>query len=274
MINVIAEIFLKKTAAKLNYFFEKNVYIFNSITFKNKSDMATFRYFFIFYVYFLFSTTGAIAQTDSKETLKWVEVQADKIETTMNGVIRSQEPADLLLKLMDVYLIFETVTLAGIYCAEVREAAQIGRNHCDILNFKLGKDLNTILLRATNAREAAHRMKIAALACATESPSGVPEKGMKMIDMIRADAAIANSYLADGLAAEDFHILSQKVEYAIRVLYDILHIANTLQGFENVALNATKAIEHCESVVKARNWTEVKREVDKALFFINSIEKM
>ena len=208
------------------------------------------------------------AQTDSAETMHWVQKQAERIDTLLRDATRSHDHVNIIFRLMDAYLLFDAVTLAGVYCPDVREAAHKGRNYADVLNFRLEKDMNSNLLRATEARLQAEKMRFFARVCLEskpDSPPAAPQPAFRPTDIIRQDAGIVVLDLTDGMAAEDFHILSQKLEHAIRVLHDVQHLAATFDQCEGVSASAQKAIVHCEAALVARNWTEVNREVEMAL---------
>lgn len=210
------------------------------------------------------TSSRSVAQTDSAETMRWVEKQAERIDTLLRDATRSHDQVNIIFRLMDAYLLFDAVALAGVYCPDVREAAQKGRNLSDVLNFRLEKDMNSNLLRATEARLQAEKMRFFAQNCSENKPEK-PLPAFRPADVIREDASIVALDLTDGMAAEDFHILSQKLEHAIRVLHDVRHLAATFSQCGVVSTIVDEAIGYCESALAARNWTEVKRAVDKAL---------
>lgn len=212
----------------------------------------------------------AQAQTDSLCTLQWVEKQADRVDNMLNSAIRSQDPVNLIYRLMDAYLIFDAVTVAGLNCPDVREAALAGRNLSDVLNYRLEKDLNSMLTRSTLARNEAEKMRLAAQACPRVDEKG-SESAFSPRDVIVQDVFIIELDLTDGLAAENFHVLSQKVEHARRTLHDIEHIAATMDDCQPVVHLSQSAIAECDNILKARNWTEVKNSVNAALSVVRRI---
>jgi hypothetical protein len=205
--------------------------------------------------------TPVAAQSDTPETLQWIETQSSRIDTLLLNAVQGHDQLNIVLRIMDAYLIFDAIALAGVYCPGVREAAQEGRNQCDVLNYRLKKDMNSNITRAVEARLQANRMMQAARQCRGESVA----VGFAPIDIIREDAAIVALDLSDGLAAEDFHILSQKIEHAIRLLYDIQHVSATLNNCQSVYDSAQKVINHSEAALGAFNWVEVNRSIAAAL---------
>ncbi|MCY7329266.1 MAG: hypothetical protein LH618_12005, partial [Saprospiraceae bacterium] len=103
------------------------------------------------------TTTG-----DNPETLAWVLKTADVLENRLNDAVADADVAGLLIKLMESYEDFEAVALTGLYCHEARTAAELGRNHCNWLtNYAREKDLNSLILRAQDARMQAAKMRMA-----------------------------------------------------------------------------------------------------------------
>lgn len=207
----------------------------------------------------------AIAQTeDCVETLLWVEQQASRVDTMLHNAVVSHDHTSIVFSLLDAYLIFDAVSVAGVYCATVREAAQEGRNQCDVVNYRLEKDLNTNLARATSARIQAERMRNGAKQCKAQlSPS--TEAVFLPKDVIQKDAKIVLLDLEDGLASGSIHILAQKLEHAVQVMYDIQHLALTLADCREVYRASQQIVRACESALAARNWTEVKKGVNEAI---------
>lgn len=212
-----------------------------------------------------FYCTPAAAQTeDSPETLQWVERQATRLDTILNSAIVSQNQAGILFSLLDAYVIFDAVSVAGVYCTAIREAAQQGRNQCDVVNYHMEKDLNTSLARAAKARIQAENMRKAALQCnRTVYPE--PQSAFLPKNTIVEEAAIVRLDLEDGLASGSIHILSQKLEHAIQVLYEIQHLSLTLNDCREVYQTSRLLVRDCEQALAARNWTEVHKALDTAL---------
>jgi hypothetical protein len=213
----------------------------------------------------------ANAQTDSLCTLTWVENQSGRIDSMLNSAIRSQDPVNMIYRLMDAYLIFDAVVVAGLNCPNVREAAVAGRHQTDVVNYRIEKDLNSMITRSTMARYEAEKMRLAAQACPRADVQG-SQSAFSPRDIIIESAVIVELDLTDGLAAGNFHILSQKVEHAIRTLHDIEHIAATLDNCSDVIVVSRAARLSCENIQKARNWTEVKAHVDAAVTTARSIK--
>ncbi len=221
-------------------------------------------------VLFFFPKIG-FTQIDSKETLQWVENQSGKIDTLLNDAVQSPDQTSMIIKLVDAYLIFEAITLASLYCSEVRVAAHIGRNQTDILNNRLEKDMNSIYVRAIQARSEAQKMRSAAQECRNAASEFPPVETFLPADIIREDAHIVELELSDGLAVNDLHILYQKLEHTIQVLHEMEHLALTLSDCSKVAETAAKTILLCEAALAGRNWIEVKKSVEEALVLTKSI---
>jgi hypothetical protein len=205
------------------------------------------------------------AQHDSPASLAWANKQANRIDSILTNAIMGQDHLNILLKLSQVYTLFDAVTISGMYCAPLRAAAQAGRNEADIVNFRLEKDLNTVIIRATLARSFAEKMRMAVGTCAP-AVDGRPEEEVFMPSkVIHDDAEIVMLDLTDGLAVGDAHILSQKLEHAIRVLFDIEHLASTLDSCTGVLASAQRAVTHCEAALAAQNSKQVDTAVQAAI---------
>ena len=212
-------------------------------------------------------------KTDSPQTLQWVQRQTDRIESLLSNAMRSSEPVEIVIQLANCYQIFDVVAMAGLYCTNVRVAAEAGRRQCDVINYRLEQDLNSKLERAVEARKHAARMKAAAIACQSEINAQNAESAFTPNDLLRHDAQMAELDLLDGMSTYDLHILSQKVEHAIRLLYDVEHLANSMFNCTFQRDRAEKAIEHCQDALGAPNWHEVHESVQLALSQIRAIQK-
>lgn len=226
------------------------------------------RFFLLPIIFCCFGTTPqANAQADAPETLRWVESQARKIDTLLESAIISHEHVNLILRLTDAYLLFDAVSLAGLYCPEVRESAHQGLNLTDVVNYRLEKDLNAAVVRATLARAQAEKMRLAAQRCGTvtaQTPD-ISGKTFSPAEVLAEEAHQVELLLSDGLAVRDFHILSQKLEHAIRLLHEVEHIASSFDDCREPAGAAARAIIACETALGAPNWMEVNRQVNTAL---------
>lgn len=218
----------------------------------------------IVFCIFLLAQAPLSAQADSAETLQWIENQSGKIDTLLQDALNNPDQLNLVFRLMDAYLLFDAVAMAGVYCTDIRESAQMGRNLTDVLNYRLEKDINSGVVRASEARIQAEKMRAATQACRNTLPANAV-KTLSPADIVREDVRHIELMLNDGLAVGDMHILSQKIEYALRVLQDIKNLATTLPQCPLVAAKAETAILHAEAALSARNWTETTRSVQKAL---------
>lgn len=205
---------------------------------------------------------------DSPEMLKWAMTEARTIDSVLNHAIRGGDQANLLLRMIDTYFSFDLIVHAGLYCDGARIAAEAGRSQTDLVNYFREKDINTIFLRATNARESASRLMEASAACLRaiegQSKQDRPE-AIKPVDIIRSDAMIVELDLADGLAARNIHILTQKVEHAVRLLHDIERIAVSLQNCRPVENASISAAEACSRALQSANWLDLTTNIEEAL---------
>ncbi|MFZ4783759.1 MAG: hypothetical protein ACOYLC_15705 [Armatimonadaceae bacterium] len=213
------------------------------------------------------------SQADSPQALQWVERQSGRVDSMLNDAMRGSEPIEILIRLTDAYQIFDAVAMAGVYCTDVRSAAEAGRRQCDVINYRLEKDLNSVLQRVVEARRQARFMKEAAKTCQITPVKVVPEKVFTPNDLVVHDAYMAELDLLDGLATQDLHILSQKLEHAIRALYDVEHLAFTLSGCDIPMRLAESAIMHCQDALGAPNWLELHRSVKSALANVQAIQQ-
>lgn len=212
---------------------------------------------------------------DSPQTLEWVIQQANRVDNELANAMRSSEPIEVLIKLADCYILFDAVALAGVYCTNVRAAAEAGRRQCDVINYRLEKDLNTKLRRAVEARRFAVQMREAANICLQTSKQDQARTldSFAPVELIWHDAQMVQLDLADGLASKDLHILAQKTEHAIRLLHDIAHLAVSLNTCEKPTELSEIAILQCEAALAAPNWTEVHQQINKALDTVDQIRR-
>lgn len=212
---------------------------------------------------------------DSPQTLEWVIQQANRVDNDLANAMRSSEPIEVLIKLADCFILFDAVAIAGVYCTNVRAAAEAGRRQCDVINYRLEKDLNTKLRRAVEARRFAIQMREAANICLQTARQDQTRTldSFAPVELIRYDAQIVQLDLADGLASKDLHILAQKTEHAIRLLHDIAHLASSLEACDKPATLAEKAILHCEAALAAPNWTDVHQQINMALEVVGQIRQ-
>lgn len=216
------------------------------------------------------------AQTgDSPEILKWAMTEARTIDSVLHHAMRGGDQATLLLRMLDTYFSFDLIVHAGLYCTEARVAAESGRSQTDLVNYYREKDLNNIFLRATLARESASRLMAATAVCLEQDgvqEQSNPAESLKPVDIIRSDAQVVELDLADGLASKNIHILTQKVEHAVRLLHDIERIAGALPGCKTVETAAVEAASACSRALQSANWLDVTSNLETALYQTNVIK--
>ncbi|MBX2889536.1 MAG: hypothetical protein KF734_01290 [Saprospiraceae bacterium] len=229
---------------------------------------------FLFILIFAFNPHGVFANnSDSPETLEWVRRTASKIEKTLNDAINTNDWAYLLTKLMQMNEEFESVAFAGLYCHEARSAAEMGRYYCNWLNsFTEGNDLNSVIVRATEARLQARRMANAAAVCLLEQDKDTPSTSFKPSDILQSNSSVIRLDLTDGLASKDFHILAQKLEHAERVLRDTEVLSKGLLGCERVTEAALVCLEHTRNALLSREWQSVSDNIALALAQVEAMK--
>ncbi len=202
---------------------------------------------------------------DSPETLEWVLKISNALEERLKDAVAAPDVANLLIKLMESYEEFEAVALMGLYCQEVRVAAERGRNECNWLtNHAQEKDLNTLIIRAQNARLQAIKMRDEALVCLKVAKQTTPDISFTLADIIRSNAETIEHDLADGLASQNFHVLSQKIEHAERIFYDTEVLAVRLGNCETVRDAAREGIQACMDALSSPNWALINTHIQKA----------
>lgn len=222
-------------------------------------------------LYFGLSVSVA-AQQDSGATLEWVERQAGRIDLFLADAIQAQVHTTLLINMLEAHRWFDAVSLAGVYCVEVRKAALEGRRLTDVVNQYLGEDYIAGVQHATNARNAAEKMRLAARACASDlrPPMAI---AFTPTDVIREEVAMAKLLLEDGLAAEDMHILSQKIQYVIRLLTDVQTLAASLDTCDKTEKRAKWALERAEAILYASDWPEVAGLTQEMLVSLQALSE-
>ena len=209
------------------------------------------------------------AQTgDSPDMLKWAMTEARTIDSILDHAIRSGDQANLLLRMIDTYFYFDLIVHAGLYCDGARIAAEAGRSQTDLVNYFREKDLNSLLLRATEARKSAIRLMESSAVClraVEEQTKQDPAEALSPADIIRADALVVELDLTDGLASRSIHILSQKVEHAVRLLHDIERIAVSLPNCRTVENASISAAAACSRALQSANWLDVTANLEEAL---------
>jgi len=214
---------------------------------------------------------SAFEQADSPQTLQWVERQAWRIDSMISDAMRGSEPIEIFVRLTDCYQVFDAISMAGLYCTDIRAAAEAGKNQCDVINYRLGKDLNSKLQRAVEARKQATLMKEAAKAC-QQKPTKTTN-GFTPNDLLRHEAHMAELDLLDGMTTEDLHIMSQKLELAIRTLYDVEHLARSLSDCSIPLEMAERAVMDCQAALAAPNWHVVHLSLKSALAKVQAIQQ-
>lgn len=203
---------------------------------------------------------------DSPETLEWVLKISNGLEERLKDAVAAPDVANLLIKLMESFEEFEAVALMGLYCQEVRVAAEQGRNQCNWLtNHSQEKDLNTLIQRAQNARLHAIKMRDEANLCLKAVLLHPPDQSFTFADIIRSNADAIEHDLSDGLASQNFHILSQKIEHAERIFHDTEVLATRLNNCEAIRNAAREGILACAEVLASPNWASIHVHSQKAL---------
>jgi len=208
--------------------------------------------------------------TDNRETMLWVQRQADRIETVLHDAVRSQEPLNLLLKMHWAWREFDAVAQAGVYCHAAREAAEHGRAECDLLNNERKQDANSMLIRAVEAREFALRMRRATADCFAESEQNAAT-GVNTVatfaprDVLYRDAEIVELDLSDAKSTKDFHIIAQKIEHSMRVLRDAEQLAASMGTCEEALEAARAAMASCREALLSKDFDTAAPHIGAAM---------
>lgn len=219
---------------------------------------------------FFAANDNACAQSDATATLEWVKRQSIRLDSMLEHARVGGDHLNMVLKLSQAYPVFDAVATTALYCPEIRDAAQQGRNEADIINFRLEKDLNSIIIRVSLARQFAIRMKHAADLCGRSDTGALFIAPMEAVYAAAADAMLE---LSDGQAVQDMHILAQKLEHTIRILFEIEHLASTMEMCSHISGMAREAIANCERAVSAQNTKETTAAVNAALQGIRRIKE-
>jgi hypothetical protein len=210
-------------------------------------------------------TTAKAHPGDAPETLDWVIRTATQIENSLSDAVLTTDWSNLLIKLMEAHDEFDAIALTGLYCHEARTAAETGSTFCNWLNKSdMDIDLNTCIVRATEARLQAIRMKNAAEACLHDARQNPPDTTFALADIIRSNAETIEHDLSDGLASEDFHIFSQKIEHAERVFHNTEILAATLIDCDEVYLAAREGLRACSAALLSDEWGAAVKHIQVA----------
>lgn len=211
-------------------------------------------------------------QQDNKETLDWVQRRALHIKGQLTDAINMNDQSLLLVRLMEAHREFESIALAGLYCPDVRVAAEHGRSASNWLNnYTKDKDLNSCMVRAGEARTQAHKMGEAAEKCAVLCGEG-SQKSFCPADLLTVNAELAQHDLNDGLASNDMHILSQKVEHARRIFMECQNMASSMENCGPAWLAATAAEQECSAALSSGSFATAIVHVQSALDYVQRLK--
>ncbi|MDO8366929.1 MAG: hypothetical protein Q7T20_09045 [Saprospiraceae bacterium] len=211
---------------------------------------------------------------DSRTTLQWAEAQAIRVESLLKDAMREVEPYYIVIRLTNAYQAFDAVASADLYCIPARSAAESGRKHTDVINYRLGKDLNSVLQRTVEARQQATKMGQAARACQAENAHlANTENEFSPSDILRYDALLAELDLSDGLASASMQLLSQKLDHAIRLLHDVEHLAGSMSDCQIPLQSAEEAVLNCQQALAAPNWEAAQKLVRLAMANLKDIQQ-
>jgi hypothetical protein len=210
---------------------------------------------------------------DDRATLVWVQRQADSINQVLAPAVKLSEKYEFFTRLLRAHELFAAVSLVAPYCNAARTAAVEGMSQTAWLNNQLlSTDQGALIMRATRAMSQAHRMRSAAANCLEEL--GPQAKQACLVEnTIQSDAKIAIMYLEDGLAVKDFHILSQKVEYAMILISQMQTIAQNCTLCDEVKnlLNATNT--QAKEILIAANWIEINQIAQATILNLKQISE-
>jgi hypothetical protein len=224
----------------------------------------------------LFTLLGAMpvsAQRDVDETVRWVEQQALLIDSVLNQTLRGQNAMLVIAAMSQCYVRFDAITAVGLYCAAARAAAEKGKDLCDFVNYQMETDPAALFVRGSLARTEARRLLQGIQSCREINSKNKGVAAYTPMDVIRADLEMVALDLTDGLASDDFHIMAQKTEHAIRLLYEMEHIAISLAHCSALRYLVVDLKVHAKKVIDAASWDVVKIEVTQALEVIGQIRR-
>ncbi len=212
---------------------------------------------------------------DSRETLLWVQREANRIQSLLNDVTIGGDLSELLLRLLQCQQDFELVALAGLYCHEARKAAEMGKIYCNPLNDRLPKDLNAVIMRATSARNIAQQMYSAAAACLLVNEQRPAGERYQITDLLALEVNVIRDDLKSGLVTNDVHQLALKLEHAIRILGDAVALAGSLENCGIVQQAALTARDFCTAALLSSEWSIAALQTQNALKALEGLnEKM
>ena len=201
---------------------------------------------------------------DDAETLRWVQDRTERIASLLNSALLSGNQVTLMQNMLDAYQEFDAITLVALYCRPAIIKAEKGREMCNLLDETYRTDLLSLNKRAIDARELAMEIKQDVQVCINQL---VVDSATIFApnELIHSDAVFVELDLQDGLASQNFSILNQKVDHAIRLLEDIALLASTLEDCETVQLSTQIVKQHALTALEAQDWDSITAEVDAAL---------
>ena len=213
--------------------------------------------------------------TDSREVLEWVKQTARRVDQSLHNAINLQDWPALLLSLTECEQEFSVVAIAGLYCHEVRIAAERGRSLCDLNNTAYPKDLSSCALRAIEGRKQAILMRDAALDClraSNASPS--TSDSLTLANLLQTNATTIEQDLTTGINSNDFHILMAKLDHAHRVFQETVHMTNSLEQCSEIHKVATDGENETMSALLKSDWNVCVQHARQAIDHAHSIKRL
>jgi hypothetical protein len=217
------------------------------------------------------SFLSPVQANDSPETLEWVQRVGKDIESQLQDAIVSHDLPNLLVKLMESHDAFDAIALAGLHCHEARISAEKGRTYCNWLNgYSKDKDLNTITIRAQEAREEALRMIASAQECKGKSSSSTSEQ-VTLSAIILAETKSIQQILDSAQDAPSHVDYYHRLDQAYRLLVDLSHMTATLRNCDAAHTACANATNECLLALFSKSDGECQAHVQETIKWLENI---
>jgi len=224
----------------------------------------------IFALFFSLSVLSLPAQqADSPEIMDWVQKISVQIDEKLQDALIIHDWGRLLVNLMESNNDFESVSLVGVNCVEVRIAAEEGRSYCNWINtYDKDNDLNACILRAQEARKIAIKMANAARRCKDEITKLADwNNGIILTPavVIEEEASLLEQTLTAALDAPNTHIRLLKLEAAYRFFNDADRLTRSLVNCEDAHHDASDGAHSCLLALTSRTPKDMEYAIQEAL---------
>lgn len=214
-------------------------------------------------------------KADSREVLEWVKQAARRIDQSLHNAVNTQDWPILLLSLMECEQEFNAIAIAGLYCHELRIAAERGRTFCDLNNTTYPKDLSSCALRAMEGRRQAILMRDAALDClrASNESQNIADS-LTLANLLETNAATIEQDLTEGINSNDFHVLMAKMDHAHRIFQETVHMTSTLEQCKEIYKTAVDGEDETMSALLKSDWNVCAQLARQAITYAQTIKRL